>query len=55
MFHKLLRISALVAAIALAVGVTFGGRVSALFNANIRLADACNREANAKFSIGTTP
>src|SRR5450631_2906961 len=31
MFYKVLRISALVAAIALAVGVTFGGRVSALF------------------------
>jgi len=31
MFYKALRISALVAAIALAVGVTFGGKVSALF------------------------
>jgi multidrug efflux pump subunit AcrA (membrane-fusion protein) len=31
MFYKVLRISALVAAIALAVGVTFGGKVSALF------------------------
>jgi Cu(I)/Ag(I) efflux system membrane fusion protein len=31
MFYKVLRISALVAAIALAVGVTFGGRVSAIF------------------------
>ena len=31
MFHKILRISAVVAAIALALGVTFGGRVSAIF------------------------
>src|ERR1700692_4960321 len=31
MFYKVLRISAFVAAIAIAVGVTFGGRVSALF------------------------
>ena len=31
MFYKVLRISAFVAAIALAVGVTFGGRVSAIF------------------------
>ena len=31
MFHKILRISAVVAAILLAVGVTFSGRVSALF------------------------
>src|SRR6202140_1056462 len=31
MFYKALRISALVAAIALVVGVTFGGKVSALF------------------------
>ena len=31
MFHKILRISAVVAAIALAVGVTFSAKVSALF------------------------
>src|ERR1022692_1121184 len=31
MFYKILRTSALVAAIALAIGVTFGGRVLAIF------------------------
>src|SRR5690348_15909761 len=31
MLHKVLRISAVIAAIALAVGVTFGGRVAAIF------------------------
>ncbi len=54
MFYKVLRISALVAAVALAVGVTFGGRVSASSKANSRFADDRNAEANARFSIGMT-
>ena len=54
MFHKVLRISAFVAAIALAVGVTFGGRVSAIFQHQHPLRRRRLREPNERFSIGMT-
>ena len=44
MFHKVLRISALVAAIALAVAVTFGGKVSAIFQGQPSASQTTTRE-----------